>query len=60
MKERKKPTSNSIVRISFVGISVLIQIGWILLTILELNIYNTWISLATGLLSAIVVLKLPL
>ena len=58
MKEVKKCTSNSIVRLILVGFSVLIQIGWILLTILELNAYHTWISLATGLLSGIVVLKL--
>ena len=58
MKEARKRTSNSIVRIVFVGISVLIQIGWILLTILELNAYHTWISLATSLLSGVIVLKL--
>ena len=58
MKEVKKHTSNSIVRIVLVGFSVLIQSGWILLTILELNAYHTWISLATGLLSGIIVLKL--
>ena len=55
MKEARKRTSNSIVRIVFVGISVLIQIGWILLTILELNAYHTWISLATSLLSGVIV-----
>ena len=58
MKGTKKRRSNSIVRIGLVGISVLIQIGWLLLTILELNTYHTWIALGTGIFSALVVLKL--
>lgn len=54
----KKRTSNSIVRLALVGISILIQISWLLITILKLNAYYAWISLATGILSAVVVLKL--
>ena len=54
----KKRRTNSIVRIGLVGVSILIQIGWLLLTILELNTYHTWIALGTGILSALVVLKL--
>lgn len=56
-KEKKK-SRNSIARLLFVGISVLVQIGWILLLVLELNRYSVWISLITGVLSALAVLKL--
>ena len=55
-KKTKRP--NSIVRICLVGVSVLIQVLWMLLTVSKLNEYYTWISLATGLLSATVVLNL--
>ena len=58
MKETKKRRSNSIVRIVLVALSVLIQIGWLLLLVLKLNEYHAWISLGTSLLSAVVVLKL--
>ena len=54
----KRRTGNSIVRIALVGVSVLIQALWMLLTMLKLNEYYAWISLATGVLSALVVLKL--
>lgn len=41
-----------------VALTVLGQIGWLLLVILKLNEYYAWIALATGLLSGVVVLKL--
>ena len=50
--------SNSIVRIGLVGISVLIQVLWMLLMILRLNEYYAWISLATSVLALVVVVKL--
>ena len=56
-KERK-PSGNSIVRIAFVAVSVLFQAAWILVQLLKLNAYSAWISLATGILSAVIVLKL--
>ncbi len=58
MKTTKRRSSNSIVRVGLVAISVFIQIGWLLLQILKLNQYSVWIALATSLLSAVVVLKL--
>ena len=58
MKGTKRRSSNSIVRIGFVAISLLIQIGWLLLSILKLNNYSMWIALGTTVLSAVVVLKL--
>ena len=54
----KKGSRNAVLRAVMVGISLLFQVGWILLMILELNEYSYWISLATGLLSMVVVLKL--
>ncbi len=57
-----KPTGrkrgNSILRLLLVGISLLLQIGWILLIILELNNYSTYISLLTSVVSSVAVLRL--
>lgn len=57
MKENK-PSGNSILRIVIVAVSLLIQVGWLLLIALELNEYSTEISVITTLLSIAVVLKL--
>lgn len=57
-RKAKRKRANSIPRIAIVALSVLGQIGWMLLLFLKLNEYYAWIALATGLLSAVVVLKL--
>ena len=57
-KKENNAGGNSLLRIVFVGISLLFQIGWLLLWILELNEYSAWISLITTILSALVVLNL--
>ena len=57
-KRERKLRGNAIPRIVFVGVSLLFQIGWLLLQILALNEYSAWISLATSIISALVVLKL--
>ena len=57
-KHTQKRTGNGILRACFVGISLLLQIGWLLLVILELNHYSTYISLLSGILAALVVLGL--
>ena len=57
MRERKA-SGNAVMRAAFVAVSLLFQVGWLLLLILELNEYSAWISLATSLLSVAVVLKL--
>ena len=57
-KPERKPSGNSIMRILFVGISLVIQIGWLLLRVQWLNDYSEPISAVTGLLSIAVVLKL--
>ena len=54
----QKPGGNAILRIIFVAVALLFQVGWILLLILVLNEYSAAISAATGILSAVVVLKL--
>ena len=54
----KKRSGNSILRVIFVGISLLLQVGWMLVTILELNRYSTPISLMSSIIASIVVLRL--
>ena len=55
---RKIKSSNAVLRACIVAVSLLFQVGWLLLVILKLNEYSVWISLFTSLLSAVVVLKL--
>ena len=50
--------ANSILRIVFVGLSVVAQAAWIIFQILELNQYSAYISLASSLFAAVLVLKL--
>lgn len=57
-KHQRKTRSNSILRAVFVGLSLLFQIGWILLLVLKLNAHSVWISGATGILALLAVLKL--
>ena len=56
----KKPrsTGNSILRLIFVGISLLLQAGWLLLKIFELNQYSTVLYVVTQLIALLVVLRL--
>ena len=59
MARREKPSaSNSILRIVFVGLSVLFQAGWLLLLIFKLNNYSIYINIATTVLALVVVLRL--
>ena len=59
MKEKRKmPRHNSILRLVFVGISILLQVLWMLLLTQKLNEYSTVISFATGILAFSVVLRL--
>ncbi len=57
-KNRRRKSGNSILRLVFVGVAILLQIGWLLLLTLRLNMYSAWISFATNVLSTVVVLKL--
>lgn len=56
-KERKR-SGNAILRMVFVALSLLFQVAWILVLVLELNEYSARISLLTSVLSIAVVLKL--
>ena len=55
---RKMPFNNSIFRMVLVGVSILFQAGWILLTILVLNESYPWIEAMTRILSLTVILQL--
>ncbi len=56
--EEKMAVKNSVGRLIFVGISVLIQVGWILFLFIKLNKYSTWISLFSSVIAFFVVLRL--
>ena len=53
---RKRQLGNSIPRFIFVGLSVLLQAGWLLLTVLVLNEHYPWIALTTRVLSLLLIL----
>lgn len=57
-KQEHRHTGNSIIRVAFVALSVILQIVWLLLLVVKLNQYSTWISLFTRMLSIAVVLQL--
>lgn len=56
--EQKTAVKNSIGRLAFVALSVLLQIIWIFVQVVKLNRYSTWISVATSILALIVVILL--
>lgn len=57
-KQEHRPSGNAVIRIIFVAVSLLFQIGWLLLLALVLNEYSARISLLSSILSAAVVLRL--
>ena len=59
MKRReKRSSSNSILRIIFVGVSVLFQVCWLMILILKLNRYGTYIHIISSVLALIAVVRL--
>lgn len=57
-KKERKTSGNSIMRIVFVAVSLLFQVGWILLRVQWLNQYSEAVSILTGILTIALVLKL--
>lgn len=56
--EEKTSVKNSVGRLAFVAVSVLIQAAWIVTLALRLNAYSTWISLASSAIALLVVLRI--
>ena len=56
--EQKSNVKNSIRRLAFVAISVLIQLVWILEQFIRLNRYSTAIALISSLLALLLVLRI--
>ena len=56
--KQKRRNGNSILRIAFVAVSLILQVGWLLVRIIKLNEYYIGISLLTGFLALAIVLKL--
>ena len=54
----RKLGGNAIVRACFVAVSLAVQVGWILLTVMKLHEYYAWISLGSSILAAVILLKL--
>jgi len=56
--DRKLHFGNAVLRMVFVGLSILFQLGWILVSILVLNESAPWIEVVTRVLSVVVILQL--
>lgn len=58
MRSEEKSIKNSVGRLIFVGLSVLLQVVWMLLIALRMNEYSVLISTGTSLLTLVLVLRL--
>ena len=56
--EEKTNVKNSVGRMVFVVLAVLIQAAWLIVLMLKLQKYSVWISLATSVIALLVVLRL--
>lgn len=54
--EEKQSVKNSIGRLIFVGLSLIVQVGWIVLLFMKLSDYSTEISMVSSILAFLVVL----
>ncbi len=54
--ESKENVRNSVSRLLFVALSILIQVGWLSLLALRLSIHSTWLGLLSSLLALLIVL----
>lgn len=54
--ETKTAVKNSVSRLVFVALSVLTQVLWIMLLVMKINSYSTWVSLFTSVLALVLVL----
>lgn len=58
MRTEEKSIKNSVGRMIFVGVSLLLQVAWLLIMALRLNEYSVYISIFTSVLTLIIVLRL--
>lgn len=58
MRSEEKSVKNSVGRLLIVAVSLLLQVGWVLLQIYRLNAYSVYISLFTSVLTLVIVLWL--
>ncbi len=56
--EEKLNVKNSVSRLLLVSLSILLQIGWLLLLVIRLNTYSVWISAASTVLALFLVLHI--
>ena len=56
--EGRTEVKNSVGRLIFVAVSVLVQVGWFLILVLRLNEYSVGISIASGILALCAVLAI--
>ena len=56
--EQKQSVKNSIGRLIFVGLSVLVQIGWFVLLGIRMQRYSTELALVGSILALLIVLRI--
>ena len=58
MGEKTHKVGNSIPRIIFVALAVLLQVVWLLVLVLRFNAYSNWIAFASTVIALVVVVRL--
>ena len=58
MKEQTQRFGNSIPRIIFVALAVLLQVAWLMALVLRFNTYSNWIAAASTIIALVVVVRL--
>ena len=58
MNNRTHKVRNSIPRIIFVALAVLLQVAWLLMLVLRFNTYSNWIAAASTIIALVVVVRL--
>ena len=58
MKEQTHKVGNSIPRIIFVALAVLLQVAWLMALVLRFNTYSNWIAAASTIIALVVVVRL--
>lgn len=58
MKDQTHKVGNSIPRIIFVALAVLLQVVWLLVLVLRFNTYSNWIAFASTVIALVVVVRL--
>jgi len=56
--EQKTNVKNSVGRLTVVGLSIIVQLGWLFIWLMRVNQYSVWLSAVTRVLALLIVLRI--